>query len=139
MATREFDSKYVNFLVEGAKIGLDNFVEEEWVKECRFQYEFRIRASQTWWSRLCHYLWNSEKAKHPGPFEEFVEERRNWLASHYSATYTYWHDHVDNYVKKYVQLARLRRISEENVNAATATRLDDDEYSFLKRYAGADR
>ena len=132
MATREFDSVYVNDLATTALIGLDVYINQEWEKECKKYYH---PEPYTRWERFSHRLWTGRKPESDPAFDQYVEERKLVLYSEYSDTYTLWRNHTDRWIKIRALIERIRILSEENQQASKMTRLDDSEYTTLRNYA----
>lgn len=136
MASRDFDSEYVNLLAEAALIGLKNHIDNEWKDRCRRQYKWLMENSRSFWARFWARFWNGGEKIEPwsGTFEEFVEARKQWL--YYEAkTYTLWDDHVEGWLNVGSLIRRLKQLSENNANGGIVIRLDDSEFNTLRKYA----
>ena len=134
MATREFESGFINILAEAALIGRDNFMHNEWRAESLRQYEYLktdvAKKNKSWLRKLF-----GRPTVELMDFDTFVEARKNYLYSEYSTTYTLWLDHIADYQTNNNSAKRIRDLSAANDRAAVMTRLDDSEFNMLNRYA----
>jgi hypothetical protein len=134
MATREFTSESIFLLCEAALVGLDNHIVNEWRKDCRRQYAWQTsemeRKNKSWLRKIfrCKPITLSL-------FDDFVEERKQWLYSQYSDTYTLWKDHYERWIGTDATIQRIKQLSAENLSGSKDTRIDDSEFNTLKRFA----
>jgi hypothetical protein len=134
MATREFDSSYIHLLCEAALVGLDNHVHNEWAKECRRQHAWQTkemeRKNKSWLRKIFRC-----KPVTLSSLKDFIEERKQWLYSEYSQTYTFWNDHSERWIGVESTLKRIKRLSADNNAGNVVTVMDDSEFNTVSKYA----
>lgn len=136
MATREFEASYLKLQIEAAQVGLVNHIENEWVKDCRRVYNYMEKQNKSFWARFKHWvIYDSGLSKTKLlPFDEFVEDRRTWLYSQYSQTYTWYQDHVEGWLKQTLLFDKLGNLAKKNAYAGNTVKIDENEWSTICKY-----